>query len=103
MSKLKTPADKKAASHAHDRRNAYGENNKSSRKNIPRSKAIVHRAERRVVRSVVAHSELTSVDAAEGVETRIAESKAQRLQGFKKSPDVPLGEYLERKRRRKRR
>lgn len=35
----KTPQDKKALSYAKDRRNTYGENDKSSRKAIPARKA----------------------------------------------------------------
>jgi hypothetical protein len=46
MSKLKNPQDKKRLSLENDRRNAYGENGKSSRKNIPKSKQISHQATR---------------------------------------------------------
>ena len=35
--KRKSPQEKKALSYAKDRRNTYGENDKSSRKNIPRN------------------------------------------------------------------
>jgi hypothetical protein len=46
MSTIKLPQEKKAASLKRDCRNAYGENDKSSRKNIPRSKQRSHQAER---------------------------------------------------------
>jgi hypothetical protein len=99
MSKVKNPRDKKKASYARDRRNTYGENAKSSRKNIPRAKARVRRAERRVVRQALGES-AGGADA-EAAETTVANSRLQRLEGFKKSPDIPLGDYLARKRARK--
>ncbi|MEL6682968.1 MAG: hypothetical protein AAFQ09_10020 [Pseudomonadota bacterium] len=43
----RTPQEKKALSYAKDRKNNYGENNKSSRKNIPLSKAKAIRSMRR--------------------------------------------------------
>ena len=46
MSKVKTPQQKKRLSYEHDRRNSYGENQKSSRKNIPKSKQRSHQEER---------------------------------------------------------
>jgi hypothetical protein len=53
MSKVKTPQQKKRLSYDHDRRNSYGENQKSSRKNIPKSKQRSHQEERRSVRQVL--------------------------------------------------
>ncbi|MHC2522796.1 hypothetical protein [Bradyrhizobium diazoefficiens] len=53
MSKVKTPREKKQLSYANDRRNTYGENQKSSRKNIPRSKQLSHQDERRAVRQTL--------------------------------------------------
>ncbi len=47
MSKLKTPQDKKRASLARDRRNAYGESPHGARKSIPRNKALSRQAARR--------------------------------------------------------
>jgi hypothetical protein len=38
VARKKSPQQKKAESLKKDRRNAYGENSKSSRKNIPRAK-----------------------------------------------------------------
>jgi hypothetical protein len=49
-----TPQQKKQLSYAKDRRNTYGENSKSSRKNIPLSKALDIRAERRAQESTLA-------------------------------------------------
>ncbi|NBH07012.1 hypothetical protein, partial [Amycolatopsis sp. SID8362] len=42
----KTPQEKKRLSYLKDRRDDYGENAKSSRKNLPRSKAFARRANR---------------------------------------------------------
>jgi hypothetical protein len=42
-----TPQEKKRLSYERDRRNTYGENDKSSRKNIPRGKRLASRAARR--------------------------------------------------------
>lgn len=53
MSKVKTPQQKKQLSYEHDRRNTHGENQKSSRKNIPRSKQRSHQDERRSVRQTL--------------------------------------------------
>ncbi|MFB7781192.1 hypothetical protein [Streptomyces vinaceus] len=43
----RTPQEKKRLSYLKDRRNAYGENDKSSRKNIPRSRRARHHELRR--------------------------------------------------------
>ena len=47
MRRRLSPQEKKELSLQKDRRNAYGENDKASRKNIPRAKARVNRANRR--------------------------------------------------------
>ena len=49
----KTPQEKKRLSLAKDRRNVYGENDKASRKNIPRAKSRVNRANRHTDRQVL--------------------------------------------------
>ncbi|MBP0455719.1 hypothetical protein J5Y04_40290 [Kitasatospora sp. RG8] len=43
----RTPQEKKRLSYLKDRRNAYGENDKSSRKNVPRSRRARHHQLRR--------------------------------------------------------
>mgnify|MGYP001766673917 CR=1 FL=1 len=88
----KTPQQKKAESLRKDRRNAYGENSKASRKLVPKSKALSHRAERRVAR------EGLRVDGGE-VDLEAADRAEVRRQivaqyAFKKVPDAPLGEVL---------
>ena len=42
----RSPAEKKALSDAKDRRNTFGENDKSSRRNIRRNKRVPNRADR---------------------------------------------------------
>lgn len=45
--KRRSPQEKKSLAYSRDRRNCYGENDKSSRKNVPRKKRRRHRAARR--------------------------------------------------------
>ena len=98
MSKLKTPQEKKRQSYEHDRRNTYGENQKSSRKNIPRSKQLSHQDERRSVRQVliVAQGEFSSDLADDAQSQTLVKSRVKKLKGFRKSPDSPLGEVVKR-------
>lgn len=94
MSKIKSPEKKKAASYALDRRNTYGEAPHGARKSIPRGRARAHRAERREVRQALQQAERLDPgdsDANEVADTALAATKLQRLQGFKKLPDTPLG------------
>ena len=97
MSKLKNPRAKKAASLSRDRRNV-GENSKASRKTIPRAKARTQRAHRRSVHQALAHPEPLASDVElEAAENQLSKAARARQTGFRKEPDVPLGEYLERK------
>ena len=97
MSKIKTPREKKLASLALDRRNVYGENDKASRKNIPRSKQKSHQALRRAanqpVASLTGHiDEDTAIQAELKTHNSMIEKKRK---SFNKRPDAPLGTYLE--------
>ncbi len=84
----KSPQEKKALSYVRDRRNDYGENDKASRKNIPRAKARSHRLVRRADSAA-----LRDVDAAlETVPLKRAKP------AWKKSPDISLGLLLRRQR-----
>ena len=100
MSKIKHPRQKKSLSLERDRRNTYGENSKSSRKNIPRAKQRSHMDERRSVAQVLERlkGDVTE-DAAYAAESetklRTADS---RNRSFKKVADTPLGIVLERNR-----
>lgn len=93
-----TPQLKKQLSYAKDRRNTYGENSKSSRKNIPLSKALDIRSERRAKNSAlataVAATNIDQLDAAENM------MRATKLRQWRKSPDEPLGQVLISKRKR---
>ena len=98
MSKFKTPREKKLASLALDRRNVYGENDKSSSKNIPLSKQHSHQALRRAANQPLQGlTGLVEEDAANQAESDVRTAViAKKRRGFKKSPDAPLGVFLER-------
>jgi hypothetical protein len=85
----KTPQQKKAESYAKDRRNTYGENAKSSRKNIARKKRRQNRAERRLASQAFA-GERREVDAEwmDAIEARV---ERKRRLWWPKAPDEPLG------------
>jgi hypothetical protein len=101
VSKVKTPQDKKRRNYELDRRNTYGENQKSSRKNIPRSKQLSHQDERRSVRQVLV-SALGSVrDADDAQSQALIKGRMKKLKGFRKSPDSPLGEVIKRRLRKR--
>ncbi|OLE10725.1 MAG: hypothetical protein AUG89_11405 [Acidobacteria bacterium 13_1_20CM_4_56_7] len=103
MSKVKSQAEKKRLSLQKERRNVYGECPTSSRKNIRRGKQRGHMEVRRA-----ANEELRSLagvsdeSVAEGVE---ASARDRMLllsrSSFKKRPDAPLGEVLQRKLKRR--
>jgi hypothetical protein len=103
LSTIKTPQDKKRQSYQHDRRNTYGENQKSSRKNIPRSKQRSHQDERRSVRQVLgaAQGDIASEVADEAQSQALVKGRMKKLQAFRKSPDRPLGEVVKRRLRRR--
>lgn len=93
MKKRKSPQEKKRLSYSKDRRNWYGENDKSSRKNIPRSKRIQHRSHRHRHRQQLSAA-VGAVD--ESVEAALGERLAQirRRKWWRKSPDEQLGVYV---------
>jgi hypothetical protein len=103
VSKVKTPQQKKQLSYEHDRRNTYGENQKSSRKNIPRSKQRSHQDERRSVRqTLIAAQGVPADDVVDETQSQaLKKGRIKKLQAFRKSPDCPLGEIVERRRRAK--
>jgi hypothetical protein len=71
------PQEKKALSYAKDRRNDYGENGKSSRRNIRRNKRIADRADRHHQRQVLATAAgSVTVEAAEQAEIRLLSKKS---------------------------
>jgi hypothetical protein len=97
VSKLKTPKEKKLASLAFDTRSVYGENDKASRKLIPRRKQEGHQALRRAARQPLQNiASGLGEDDLVGIE---AEIKTKEIRGkrneFKKTPDASLGALLE--------
>ena len=100
MSKLKSPQDKKRLSLNRDGRNAYGENAKSSRKNIPLSKQLSHQATRKAVNQ--ATLEVMKLSSEEQTADAEADLRAIALEmerkAFQKWPDASLGAKLIRKR-----
>ncbi|MFB9268629.1 hypothetical protein ACFFWD_36865 [Bradyrhizobium erythrophlei] len=103
MSKVKTPREKKRLSYERDRRNTYGENQKSSRKNIPRSKQLSHQGERRSVRQVLVAAQGSGAnEVADEVQSQaLRKGRMKQLKAFRKSPDRPLGEVIKRRMRRR--
>ncbi|MFI7001302.1 hypothetical protein [Nocardia sp. NPDC050175] len=88
----RSPQEKKQLRYAKDRRNGYGENDKASRKNLPRKRARVHRANRHQ-----AHADLQQ--ATGPVDAESSDAAEVRLRGrrpklFQKHPDVPLGDHV---------
>jgi hypothetical protein len=102
MSKFKSPREKKAVSLNRDRRNTYGENDKSSRKNIPLSKQHSHQAARRAANQPLAQLvETVDDEAAVEADVRVRVSTVEhRRKGFVKCPDEPLKAVLERRKTR---
>jgi hypothetical protein len=93
MKDRRSPQEKKRLSYSKDRRNTYGENDKSSRKNIARNKRNRHRSER--------HREQQQLSAAlgpvdevveEGLDERL--TRARRGSRWSKFPDTQLGLYV---------
>lgn len=91
---MKTPQEKKRLSLKKDRRNTYGENNKSSRTGIALSKAKAHRRIRHRQDNLL-HTlpDVANEDALVALENNV---KGQVPPQWRKYPDTPLGEVLER-------
>ncbi|GAB2533852.1 hypothetical protein [Nocardia heshunensis] len=95
----KSPQEKKILSYAKDRRNDYGENDKSSRKAIRRNKRLPNRADRRSGRQIMA----TATGAVEAEVPARAEIKLRSTRSvwdtrrWRKHPDIPLGDFVIRK------
>ena len=96
MSRLKTPLQKKLASLALDRRNEYGENDKSSRKAIPRGKQrgrqSLRRAAKRPLRDAARFVDDESAGEAQ-FDVTSAMIQAKR-RAFRKHADTALGAML---------
>jgi hypothetical protein len=82
--KTRSPQEKKALSLTKDRRNGYGQNDKSSRKAIPAAKARGHRALR--------HADKQALNDANAAVEVVPLTRRKPV--WKKSPDVPLSEAI---------
>jgi hypothetical protein len=93
LMRRRSPQEKKLLSYAKDRRNTYGENDKSSRKSIRRNKRAPHHADRRRANQIL--------EAAAGAVDELAEEAAEqrllmrRPKCWQKCPDAPLGEVVQ--------
>jgi hypothetical protein len=87
--KPRSPQEKKALSYANDRRNAYRENDKASRKLIPLRKAQESRQDRRKV-----GQELSTLSRLDEEAAAVIESSARhdiyRVGGWRKATDCTL-------------
>jgi hypothetical protein len=92
----RSPQEKKALSYARDRRNMYGENDKSSRKNIPLRKRLVNRANRHAAQQQLRQA--AGVPAAERAERAEDRVRGSRQKTWRKRPDLPLRQALDLKR-----
>ena len=96
--KPRSPQDKKRLSLTRDRRNTYGENDKSSRKNIRRGKQHGQMQLRRGVAQRLKLSGKADEVTIDQVAVGVAEVHAlRRHKLFKKAPDAPLGVVVKRK------
>jgi hypothetical protein len=96
-----SPPEKKALSYARDRRNDYGENDKSSRKNIRRNKRNPNRADRHREHQVLAIATGIRIvpEVVEHAEMKLLARKLARRR--RKYPDAPLGDFVEGRLRRR--
>jgi hypothetical protein len=93
-----TPQQKKQLSYELDRRNAYGANDKASRKAIPLHKRKVVRAYRKVTKQrLPKNAQALDSDAAEAAELSVLRVRPKE---WRKFPDIPLGEFIQRQRTR---
>ncbi len=89
ISRRRSPQEKKLLSYTKDRRNDYGENDKSSRKAIRRNKSAPHRANRRhVSQTLIA---ITGVVDETAEESAVLRLEVKRPKTWKKWRDAVLG------------
>jgi hypothetical protein len=91
------PQERKALSYARDRRNAYAENDKSSRRNIRRNKRIPNRSDRHRERQVLSMTAGRIVPhLGESAELKLLAKKSMWIRkGWRKCADTPLAEVVE--------
>ncbi len=97
----RSPQEKKRLSYDNDRRNAYGESDKGSRKTIPRLKRHVNKANRHHDRQTLLHSTgMRQPDTEDTTEDRLHGGKPKT---WRKSPDETLRHAVARKLKRRQR
>lgn len=99
VERSKSPQEKKRLSLERDRRNVYGENAKSSRKNIPKSKRLSQRSARKAANTPL-QALVGSVQEDEAISAELASRTKlieRRGNAFVKRPDLPLEVVLRRK------
>lgn len=96
MATTRTPQEKKALSLQRDRRNVYGESTKGTRVGIPRSKQQSKQAERRAAKQplIAASNLLDEQLLMDAQDASVVAGSQRRRKGFRKLPDLPLGEVL---------
>ncbi|MEU0490105.1 hypothetical protein ABZ249_12815 [Nocardiopsis sp. NPDC006139] len=88
MARRRSPQEEKLLSYTRDRRNRYGENDKASRKGVPRAKSRVSRRNRRAEAVALSGGRTTAdLDAGADVQERVERNRRAR---WAKAPDVPL-------------
>ena len=100
----RSPQEKKALSYAKDRRNDFGENDKSSRRNIRRNKRTPNRSDRHRAHQILtgATGPTTVDDVVERAETRLSAKKSMWMtKRWRKWRDAALGEFVENRLRRR--
>ena len=97
MARRRTPQQKKELSYRKDRRDAYGENDKGSRKSVRRNKRTPVRSDRRREHQVLAEARGPSDEGgAETAESRLSVKRPRRRsQRWRKLPGRPLGHFVE--------
>ncbi|MFG2018105.1 hypothetical protein [Actinomadura geliboluensis] len=89
----RNPREKKRLSYAKDRRNAYAENDKSSRNAVRLNKRFPNRANRHRLQRILRDATGTvDVDKAGEVEEVLAR---RRPKTWRKEPGLPLGDWVE--------
>jgi hypothetical protein len=94
--RARSPQEKKELSLKKDRRNTFGENAKSSRKNIAKSKALSHQKVRSKARQALHGLEQLPDVGSEVVESTLLTARLQKGR-WKKSADTPLADVIKRK------
>ncbi len=85
-----SPPEKKQLSYDHDHRNGYGENSKSSRKNISRRKRGVNQANRHTHKQQLGGSDPQTGEPQPGC-------RARRPKTWRKVADIPLRDIVAKK------